>query len=123
MRPKCQNRCILLLLALISAYCLQKSKSWAERASKGAGFALTNIKRKHNDSTEPVTFTLNFRQAQASSQAVRFSSAATPLKQLMLLFHHEALRTMLAQVHFLRMLRTLISGPPRRPISLRCMHA
>lgn len=40
---------------------LQRSKSWAERASKGCGFALTNIKKKSNDSAEPVTFTLNFR--------------------------------------------------------------
>ena len=43
---------------------LQRSRSWAEKASKGAGFALTNMKRKDNPSPEPVTFTLNFRQAQ-----------------------------------------------------------
>ena len=43
---------------------LQRSRSWAEKASKGAGFALTNMKRKDDPSPEPVTFTLNFRQAQ-----------------------------------------------------------
>ena len=43
---------------------LQRSRSWAEKASRGAGFALTNMKRKDNPSPEPVTFTLNFRQAQ-----------------------------------------------------------
>lgn len=45
---------------------VQKSKSWAERASKGCSFALTNVKRKDNGSAEPVTFTLNFRQALSS---------------------------------------------------------
>ena len=42
---------------------LQKSRTWAERASKGFSFALTNMKRKSQDSSEPVTFSLNFRQA------------------------------------------------------------
>jgi len=46
---------------------LQKSKTWAERASKGCSFALTNMKRKDKGSAEPVTFTLNFRQALSSS--------------------------------------------------------
>ena len=41
---------------------VQKSRNWGERASKGFGFTLTNMKRKSTDSSaEAVTFSLNFR--------------------------------------------------------------
>ena len=55
--------CMVCVLAFMRVLVLQRSRSWAEKASKGAGFALTNMKRKDNPSPEPVTFTLNFRQA------------------------------------------------------------
>ena len=44
---------------------VQKSRNWAERASKGFGFTLTNMKRKSHasSSAEAVTFSLNFRHA------------------------------------------------------------
>ena len=41
---------------------MQKSRNWGERASKGFGFTLTNMKRKSSDSSaEAVAFSLNFR--------------------------------------------------------------